>query len=237
MEEQLIEQSGTTTARDEAFIARLKQVIKQYGNVNSLAKAAGLSETAVRKWRDGISEPTRGRLILLAQAAGVSVEWLVTGQGSMQLKLDREINDQNDREQILIHSRKHISPLPTIISDLREIDEALSPIDEQSIDSDSAKIYPISSKNMEPALYPGDLCVLDKKDIELPDISDGVYVLNIDGAVVIRRMQRMPNNQVSVTSDNSNFAAANSVVNLSNPPSNFSVVGEVIYVLRRVAGR
>lgn len=46
-----------------------------------MAKKAGVSTSVLSKWRRGESEPTRTSLVAMARAAGVSVEWLATGEG------------------------------------------------------------------------------------------------------------------------------------------------------------
>lgn len=50
-------------------------------SVLSFAKRAGVSEGVVRKYVKGDAEPTVSRLIAMANAAGVSVNWLATGEG------------------------------------------------------------------------------------------------------------------------------------------------------------
>ncbi|MGG6296287.1 helix-turn-helix domain-containing protein [Leptolyngbya sp. AN02str] len=66
--------------KDEGFVSRLKLLIAQFGSARAFARECSVSESAIRKWKDGISEPTRDKLIAMADAAGVSVEWLATGQ-------------------------------------------------------------------------------------------------------------------------------------------------------------
>lgn len=46
-----------------------------------MAKKAGVSTSVLSKWRRGESEPARTSLVAMARAAGVSVEWLATGEG------------------------------------------------------------------------------------------------------------------------------------------------------------
>jgi transcriptional regulator with XRE-family HTH domain len=64
-----------------AFRERMKVLADRFGGVSKFARAAGLGESTVRKWTEGPSEPNRSKLVLLAQTAGVSVEWLATGEG------------------------------------------------------------------------------------------------------------------------------------------------------------
>lgn len=48
-----------------------------------MAEAAEVSTSVLSKWRRGESDPSRSRLIKMATAAGVSLEWLATGAGPM----------------------------------------------------------------------------------------------------------------------------------------------------------
>src|SRR3954471_21408051 len=64
-----------------AFIARLQAILRHWPSADRLARATGVSPSAFRKWLRGEAEPSRERLVALAQASGVSVGWLVSGEG------------------------------------------------------------------------------------------------------------------------------------------------------------
>ncbi|MDZ7827949.1 MAG: helix-turn-helix transcriptional regulator [Halofilum sp. (in: g-proteobacteria)] len=49
-------------------------------SIRAFARKAGVSDTFLRQCLAGRTEPTRTKLILLADAGGCSVEWLATGQ-------------------------------------------------------------------------------------------------------------------------------------------------------------
>jgi transcriptional regulator with XRE-family HTH domain len=76
--------TDTDTPFDEegaaGFAARLQQAIGEQ-SVRSFATRARLSEGVVRKYLRNASYPTLDRLISLAQAGGVRVAWLATGEG------------------------------------------------------------------------------------------------------------------------------------------------------------
>src|SRR4029077_980214 len=79
-------QEPTMTDRHErqvagGFAGRLRQAIDAYGSANSIAKAIGRSEGAVRKWLRGESEPNVTDLRTLCEQTHTSIEWLVTGHG------------------------------------------------------------------------------------------------------------------------------------------------------------
>lgn len=77
-------------------------------SVLSFAKRARVSEGVVRKYVKGGAEPTVSRLIAMADAAGVSVNWLATGRGSKNediankaFKSDIDINSLSKAIELL----------------------------------------------------------------------------------------------------------------------------------------
>src|SRR5271155_782113 len=74
----------STTLVDAAFRSRLTQVIHSIGSVATLAPAIGVSDNAVYKWLSGRGQPSVANLVALARAGRVSVEWLATGDETVQ---------------------------------------------------------------------------------------------------------------------------------------------------------
>jgi len=70
---------------DAQFQHRIAAVIRLAGGVSALAAASGLSARAIAKYRNGESDPSRERLVALARAGGVTVDWLATGDGPMRV--------------------------------------------------------------------------------------------------------------------------------------------------------
>src|SRR5229473_2990387 len=64
---------------EEEFRRRLRLIMQQFGSVADLARAVGVSDNAIYKWVSGRGQPSMTSLVSLANAAGVSVEWLATG--------------------------------------------------------------------------------------------------------------------------------------------------------------
>jgi|GEM_PF-2231304 len=68
-----------------SFSARMSYCAEKLGSVSALAKKAGISQSGIRRYFTG-GEPSRPHLVAIAAAAGVSVQWLATGEGSMMRK-------------------------------------------------------------------------------------------------------------------------------------------------------
>lgn len=68
-------------AKVDAFGERMAVAIQRAGGATRMAEKAGVSGSVLRKWRAGHSDPSRTHLVNMARAAGVSLEWLATGEG------------------------------------------------------------------------------------------------------------------------------------------------------------
>jgi hypothetical protein len=83
--------AGLDAGRAEAsvpvssFASRVRAVIKISGSVSEIARRCGFSEGVVRSWRDGNTDPSRGRCVTMAKTLGLSLVWLAAGEGPMML--------------------------------------------------------------------------------------------------------------------------------------------------------
>lgn len=64
---------------DKGFIERINILIRDAGGQSALARKSGLSLGAIQRYMKG-GEPTRGALVRMAEACGVTLSWLVCGQ-------------------------------------------------------------------------------------------------------------------------------------------------------------
>ena len=62
-----------------AFPARLEALIGDM-SVRAFARKAGVSDTFLRQCLAGRTEPTRTKLLAIAEAGGTTVEWIATGR-------------------------------------------------------------------------------------------------------------------------------------------------------------
>jgi transcriptional regulator with XRE-family HTH domain len=76
----------------QQFAKRVRYLIGEAGSSVLLAARCGVSPSIVRKWKEGMSDPTRVNLIALASAAQVSLEWLISGEGRMSAP--RRLDDE-----------------------------------------------------------------------------------------------------------------------------------------------
>src|ERR1700754_4659230 len=76
---------GDASVPASSFASRVRAVIKMSGSVSEIARRCGFSEGVVRSWRDGNTDPSRGRCVTMAKTLGLSLVWLAAGEGPMML--------------------------------------------------------------------------------------------------------------------------------------------------------
>jgi transcriptional regulator with XRE-family HTH domain len=69
--------------RIRRFADRLKTMIGDQ-SVRSFARKCGLSEKSLRKYLAGNTDPSGSAIIAMAEAGGVNILWLMTGEGPMR---------------------------------------------------------------------------------------------------------------------------------------------------------
>lgn len=89
-----MQQSSSPTSAG-TFSDRIKLLIQRVGSATEIARMCGFSEGVVRSWRDGNTDPSRARCVTLARTLGISLVWLVAGEGAIQV--DPSANAREDQ--------------------------------------------------------------------------------------------------------------------------------------------
>ncbi|MBI5644121.1 MAG: LexA family transcriptional regulator [Deltaproteobacteria bacterium] len=87
----------------------------------------------------------------------------------------------------------------------------------------------VEGDSMTPTLNPGDVMLI-LKDQEMA-IQDGIYVVRLEGALLVKRLQRLPGNQLKVKSDNPNYEPY--TIDLTKEHEDFAVIGRMVWAGRR----
>ncbi|WP_266170818.1 helix-turn-helix domain-containing protein [Dyella subtropica] len=98
-------QLNTMSQNAGTFADRIKVLIQRVGSVTEIARMCGFSEGVVRSWRDGNTDPSRARCVTLAKTLGISLVWLVAGEGTIQTDAMTSGEEQNSSETSLSHRR------------------------------------------------------------------------------------------------------------------------------------
>ena len=92
------------------------------------------------------------------------------------------------------------------------------------------RLIRVSGDSMEPTLRSGDVILIDHSATR-PD-REGIYILRMDGMLLVKRVQAMPGGILNISSDNAAFAPWQ-LTRADLEGSDVCIVGRVVWAGRR----
>jgi phage repressor protein C with HTH and peptisase S24 domain len=200
----------------------------------------GVSPSAFRKWLKGEAEPSRERLVALAEAASVSIGWLAGGEGP-EPRLERfgkPSRDQADpakdgrldtNRYLLLPKLAEAAAAGPETPAAPATSEYLALRDDWirttfGIEPDRLELEMARGESMLPRIHDGDLLLLDTTEQQFR--SFGVYVLEIGGERLVKRVQRKLDGSLTLISDNPTYEADHIP---AAQAGNVTVIGRVLW--------
>lgn len=196
------------------FAERLKLAMSDTGFTQSnLAEKAGVSQAAIQKLTSGKAESTR-KIVEIANALGVRVEWLSSGEGPMrnegQQPIQAHNKDQNEgvyRIDVL-DLTVSAGPGSYMLSEMVEVLHAIEFTSEHARSlfgnraAQSIKVMTVDGDSMSPTVNSGDRLFFD---VSVRDFrTDGVYAFVYGKTFHVKRLQ-MQGEKLAVLSDNPSY--------------------------------
>lgn len=192
---------------DKDFAKRIDIAIEKIGGEKMVNHKLNFSTPTLKRWKDGTSDPKMSNLIAFAQAAEVSLDWLLTGVGNAEL---------NDAQAILIDDDLYCYiPLYDIEASaghgaINTADEAVKKLAFRKDWLQSKGLYVNNldaiyarGDSMEPTIPNGATLLIDKTR-NYP--FDGkIYIIRIGDSIFVKRVQRLINGGIRLISDNSAY--------------------------------
>jgi phage repressor protein C with HTH and peptisase S24 domain len=194
--------------------------VRQWPSADRLARATGVSPSAFRKWLKGVAEPSRERLVALAEASGVNVSWLAQGEGATpdlsrlaararSAQPSEDLAGAPNIAEFLLLPKKpeaaaagagsQVTGVSTEFIGLRH-DWLRATFDRDPGDL----ILEIAvGESMEPNIRNGDLLLLDTTDRTFRNF--GIYVIEARGERLVKRVQRKFDGSLILISDNTTY--------------------------------
>ena len=210
------------SAEKSAFVERLHTILSHWPSADRLARAIGVSPSAFRKWLKGEAEPSRERLVALARAAGVGIGWLADGEGQIPnfepaqrsgRRSDPAVQPgEIDWRQFELLPKQRIkgaaagnsapaqqdsAPWIALHHDWIRLVCGVEPCD--------LLLEIAIGESMLPTIRDGHTLLIDTTD-RLFHYS-GIYVLEVNGQRLVKRVQRKHNDTLVLISDNVAYQA------------------------------
>lgn len=161
------------------------------------------------KYEKGESEPSRDKLVAIAEAAGVDLLWLATGKGGMEPGAGQAVPKGEETipfdEFVLVpRYNVEVSAGGGALVDGEEVVGQMAFrkdwVRKMGLRAKDLVLVTAKGDSMEPTLSDGDILLVD---LGQTDIVDGaIHVIRNDGHLLAKRLQLAFNDKVIVRSDN-----------------------------------
>lgn len=184
---------GTDTGGKEA----IERLLEAYGFTTKQALSEHLnvskSTMANRVLRDSFPADW---IIQCALETGVSLLWLATGQGNMR----DENETKNESRNVTKPAMRPLSKLITPSIPKGKLENGMLSVDEEIFLDRS--ILPTQFEESMFLETPTDCYLIDKS---VKQVSNGFWLIDIDGMIIIAKIARVPGNRIVVHQEESTF--------------------------------
>jgi transcriptional regulator with XRE-family HTH domain len=209
----------TTDSEQESvevsFPERLKQLIGGQ-SIRAFARECGLSDTTLRQYLSGQSEPTRPALIAIARAAHVSLDWLICGEG--------------DTNEVLHQILDSLHIFKGNVKDIAFSKDWLK--EEFPHASESLMLFYMPDDSMENTIKQNDLLLVDAGVKDIQSVTAGIYLLKLFGVLSIKRLQKVGSTTIKILSDNSLYESF--LIDSSELEQDNALIGQVLWHSRKL---
>lgn len=153
---------------DDGLGDRIAKAIELAGGPSEVHRRTGISRSLLLKYSKAEAEPGVRRVVAIAKAAGVSVEWLATGEGAMRPMLRAE-------------PATKVQAVPEAAEIMQVLGIPLGT---------PQHFFRVRDDDMAPTAVPGDWAVLNPADRTL--VEGHVYQVTVGDRLYLRRLARMP---------------------------------------------
>lgn len=208
---------------------RIEQVLGKFGSVAELARDIGVSDNAIYKWLSGRGQPSVANLVALAKAAKVSIQWLATGESTVQGSSTTEV-DRADFTYVPRYDVEMVAWRGAMLHSDQIVDYLAFKKEwvRMRLNADPRNLLLIEAvgDSMAPTLNDSDLLLVDLAEPRFRH--EGIYVLRREKELEIKRLQRRPDGALNLISDNPAYEA------VKVPSESVFVIGRVIWTAGRL---
>lgn len=203
-------------------------------SIRAIADKAGVSEGTVRNLLGG-GTPRLDNILRIADATGVSASWLTTGEGSMRPGEEPEATPGVMDEEfalVTVYDVRASAGHGAAIDQERPLADIAFRRDwlfQEGLSTRGLAAVTADGDSMEPTIKDGSLLLLDTQQRELA--GNRIYILRMDGHLYAKRLQRLTDGSIRVSSDNP--AYADEVVDKEDA-GQLDIIGRVVWVGRRL---
>lgn len=188
----------------EDFAGRLDLVVKKLGGVTKASQLADISQPTISRWKDGSSDPKLSNLVALAQAAEVTLDWLVLGSAEQPgLKKEASADYYYIPAYEIEASAGHGAFTEGATTPAKHLAFRKDWVHDRRLSPSSLSAIFTRGDSMAPTIPDGATILVDgSRTVPL----DGkIYVIRMDNRLWVKRVQWIPSGGLRLISDNRTY--------------------------------
>ncbi|MBN3005381.1 phage repressor protein C with HTH and peptisase S24 domain [Chromobacterium alkanivorans] len=199
-------------------------VLKEARDVT--AQKLGISLVSLQNYEGGARKPSAVLVGKFSRLTGARLDWLLFGEGEV-------LSDEAGLRAG--ETIERYAPWDTQVEVPCYGAGAALPLAQDWLESrlklpaSQLAAVAVAGDAMAGVLNDGDLVLINRAETQP---GSGLYALELDGEVVVRRAQRLPGGKLGLSSANEAYPPFE--VDLAAPPPDFSVLGRVVWLGRQV---
>lgn len=224
---------------EQAFRERLQTAINVYPpfSFEGASKQSGVSKVDLRRYVAGEGTPGFAEMAKLALAVGVSVDWLATGEGEMRRKDVAAKNMAEPPASDHTEAAPGVEPTSAIVHVPQLTNDTSAPpvpfrrswlAQVTHVNPDDLATMTVNGDAMAGLLNDRDIVLINRAQAT----GDGLYALRIGDDLMVKRVQRLPNNRLRISSADEAYAPFDIEIGAA---SEVEVIGRVIWFGRAIA--
>ncbi len=214
--------SGSTPS--SSIGTRISQV-RHHLTQTKFAASLGIHKNTLIRYEKAKRLPDSALLIRICEQYAVDPTWLLTGQpGSIPGSIETSL------------ALKDYVTLPFCSSSEGSVGLQMPLAIKKSwihhqlqAKPEDLRLFSVEGESMKPTLYPDDVIFLNLNETI---VNDGIYALQIEEVLIIKRLRRLSENLIEVISDNPMYESW--TANLKDPAQKLTVFGRVVCACRRL---
>lgn len=185
--------------------------------IHAFAKKSGIGDSTLRRYLEG-SMPGLDKLQVIAEAAGVTLDWLVAERGPMRPEVDYRggpVTLTPDEHKRMAEVYPSFVWIPVLSEVMASAGSGYLAPNEQITDfaafhegwlrsigvrPEGAQMLYVKGDSMEPTLRDGDVLLVDTTIDHVRD--NAIYVVVYNGNILVKRINLMRDGAVTLQSDN-----------------------------------
>lgn len=186
------------------FGERLRKAADFIGGQAELSRKTGISSRSISDYVQGKADPSRERLVSIAMATGVNIEWLAAGVGTIAWGSDGSHSEGPGDFDFIPMAEAQLSAGDgafVVADGVRDYYAFRKEWVSRTVGSrENAILVQVIGNSMAPTILENDVVMLDRSQL---NIYEGkIYALRMDSTIMVKRLALRPWDKVLIISDN-----------------------------------